>query len=69
LIDSFQFNELREVYMARTHFTREGIEAMVKNCPALEILDLGEVDSVDDEVVQIITKSLHRLQMLKLNGK
>lgn len=69
LTDSFRFKELREFYAARTHFTREGIEAMVKNCPALEILDLGEVEAVDDEVVKIITKNLHRLQMLKLNGK
>lgn len=69
LIDSFHFMELKEVFMARTHFTRDGIEAMVKNCPAIEILDLGEVDGVDDDVVEIITKSLPRLQTLKLNGK
>lgn len=69
LIDSFEFNELREVFMARTHFTREGLEAMVKNCPAIEVLDLGEVDGVDDDVVEIITKNLRRLTTLKLNGK
>lgn len=67
LIDSFQFNELRELFMARTHFSREGIEAIAKNCPALEIWDLGEVDGVDDETIEIITKSLHRLHTLKLN--
>lgn len=69
LIDSFQFNELRDVFMARTHFTREGIKALCKNCPAIEVLDLGEVLSIDDEVVEIITKNLHRLQVLKLNGE
>lgn len=69
LIDSFEFKELREVYMARTHFGKEGIEAMVKNCPAIEILDLGEVDGVDDDVVDIITRNLKRLQTLKLNGE
>lgn len=68
LIDSFQFKELKELYMGRTHFNREGIEALVKNCPAIEILDFGEVESVDDDVVEIITKNLHRLQILKLNG-
>lgn len=69
LIDSFKFTELKELYLARTHFKREGIEAMVKNCPALEVLDLGEVEGVDDDVVEIITKNLHRLQTLKLNGE
>lgn len=69
LIDSFEFMELRELYMARTHFTRDGIEAMVKNCPAIEVLDLGEVVGVDDDVVEIITKHLPRLHTLKLNGK
>lgn len=69
LIDSFEFKELREVYMARTHFGREGIEAMVKKCPAIEILDLGEVEGVDDDVVETITRYLKRLQTLKLNGK
>jgi len=68
LIDSFEFNELRELYMARTHFGREGLEALVKNCPAIEILDLGEVDGVDDEVIEVVTKHLHRLHTLKLNG-
>jgi F-box/leucine-rich repeat protein 9 len=69
LIDSFEFRELKELFMARTHFTRDGIEAMVKNCPAIEILDLGEVDGVDDDVVEAITKYLPRLQTLKLNGE
>lgn len=69
LIDSFEFKELREVYMTRTHFTRDGIEAMVKNCPAIEILDMSEVEGVDDDVVEIITRHLTRLQVLKLNGK
>lgn len=69
LIDSFEFNELRELYMARTHFKREGLEALVKNCPAIEILDLGEVDGVDDDTIEIVTKHLHRLHTLKLNGK
>jgi hypothetical protein len=68
LIDSFEFNELREVYMARTHFTRDGLEALVKACPAIEILDLCDVNGIDDEVVEIITKNLQRLQTLKLNG-
>ncbi|KAL7021196.1 hypothetical protein ACKWTF_011794 [Chironomus riparius] len=68
LIDSFEFNELRELYMARTHFKREGLEALVKNCPAIEILDLGEVDGVDDDTIEIVTKHLHRLHTLKLNG-
>lgn len=68
LIDSFEFKELKEVYMTRTHFTKDGIEAMTKNCAAIEILDLSEVEGVDDEVVEIITKNLPRLQMLKLNG-
>lgn len=69
LTDSFQFNELRDLYLARTHFTREGIEALCKNCPAIEVLDLGEVAAINDEIVEIITKNLHRLQVLKLNGK
>jgi F-box/leucine-rich repeat protein 9 len=68
LIDSFQFNQLKEVFMARTHFGREGIEALVRNCPAIEVLDLGEVDGVDDDVVETITKCLPRLTTLKLNG-
>ncbi|KAG5667646.1 hypothetical protein PVAND_015620 [Polypedilum vanderplanki] len=68
LIDAFQFIELRELFMARTHFSREGIEAMVKNCPAIEILDLGEVNGVDDDCVEIIVKNLQRLHTLKLNG-
>ncbi|CRK90144.1 CLUMA_CG003860, isoform A [Clunio marinus] len=68
LVDSFEFKELKEVYFARTHFQREGIEAMVKNCPAIEILDLSEVANIDDDVVEIITKNLQRLQILKLNG-
>lgn len=69
LIDSFEFNELREVYMARTHFKKEGIEALVKKCPAIEVLDLGEVEGVDDDVVESITANLHRLHTLKLNGE
>lgn len=69
LVDSFQFKELRDVFMARTHFSREGIEAMVKNCPAIEVLDVGDVDGVDDDVIEIITKGLPRLQILKLNGE
>lgn len=69
LEDSFCFNELSEVHMARTRFSREGIEAMCKNCPAIEVLDLSEVDKVDDEVVGIITKNLTRLHTLKLNGE
>jgi hypothetical protein len=54
--------------MARTHFGREGIEAMVKTCPAIEVLDLGEVDGVDDDCVEAIVKNLRRLHTLKLNG-
>lgn len=69
LIDSFHFKELKELFMARTHFNSEGIQAMVKNCPALETLDLGEVDGIDDDTVEVITKSLTRLQTLKLNGE
>jgi F-box and leucine-rich repeat protein 9 len=69
LIDSFEFLELKELYLARTHFTREGIESLVKKCPAIEVLDLGEVEGVDDDVVEIIVKNLTRLQTLKLNGK
>lgn len=69
LIDSFQFLELKEVFLARTHFTRDGIEAMVKNCPAIETLDFSEVVGVDDGVVEIITRNLQRLQTLKLNGR
>lgn len=69
LIDSFEFKELREVYMARCNFSKDGIEAMVKNCPAIETLDLGDVVGIDDDAVEIITKNLHRLQVLKLNGE
>lgn len=67
LTDSFYFNELRELFMARTHFGREGIESVARNCPALEVWDLGEVDGVDDDVIGVVTKSLHRLHTLKLN--
>jgi Ran GTPase-activating protein (RanGAP) involved in mRNA processing and transport len=67
LIDSFQFSELKELYMSRTHFEKEGIEAVAKNCPALELWDLTEVNGVDDEMIEIITKNLHRLHTLKLN--
>lgn len=69
LIDSFHFNELQELYMARTHFKREGLEALVQNCPAIEILDVCDVDGIDDDVVEIITRHLRRLHTLKLNGE
>jgi F-box and leucine-rich repeat protein 9 len=69
LIDSFEFNELKELFMARTHFTSEGLKAMVRKCPAIEVLDLGEVDGVDDDTIGDITEKLTRLQTLKLNGE
>lgn len=69
LQDAFHFNELRELYMARTHFGREGIESMVKTCPAIEVLDLAEVDGVDDDCVEAIVRNLTRLHTLKLNGE
>lgn len=48
-------------------FTYKGIEALVKNCPSLEILDLSECKEIDDECVNIIASSLPRLKTLKLN--
>lgn len=69
LIDSFQFSELKELYIMRSHFTKDGIKAMVENCPALELLDLCDIESIDDEIISIVTSNLPRIQVLKLNGK
>jgi hypothetical protein len=41
----------------------------VRKCPAIEVLDLGEVDGVDDDTIGDITEKLTRLQTLKLNGE
>jgi hypothetical protein len=48
-------------------FTLKGIQALTKNCPSLEILDLSECKEVNDECVREITSSLPRLKTLKLN--
>lgn len=48
-------------------FTIDGLRALVKNCPSLELLDLSEGKEIDDECVDVITSSLPRLKTLKLN--
>lgn len=69
LIDSFQFLELKELYMSRcSGVTEQGLKALAENCRSLEVLDLSECRDINDKAVQYVTKYLYRLRTLKLNG-
>ncbi|XP_070508367.1 F-box and leucine-rich repeat protein 13-like [Chironomus tepperi] len=68
LEDAFVLKELKELYFARCNFTIKGITSLAENCPSLEVLDMSECKSIDDECVAIIAKNLPRLKTLKFNN-
>lgn len=45
-----------------------GMEALVTNCPALEILDLSDCYNINDQGIKIITEKLKRLRSLDISG-
>ncbi|EDV98406.1 F-box/LRR-repeat protein 2 [Drosophila grimshawi] len=45
-----------------------GIEALVNNCPSLEILDLSDCYTINDQGIKIITEKLKRLRSLDISG-
>lgn len=49
-----------------TKISKQGIEMLVQNCPALEYLDLSECQNVNDYCVELIAVHLKRLSTLKL---
>jgi hypothetical protein len=55
-------------YFNFSQFTFEGIQALVTNCTSIEVLDLSDCKSIDDECVKIIATSLPRLTTIKLNN-
>uniref|UniRef100_A0AAG5DIU5 F-box domain-containing protein n=1 Tax=Anopheles atroparvus TaxID=41427 RepID=A0AAG5DIU5_ANOAO len=69
LLFNFRLLELRELSLsACKQFTHEGIQALVRGCPAIEKLDLSECFNIKDEAVRQIVLHLHRLRELSLRG-
>uniref|UniRef100_A0A1Q3FJA7 Putative f-box/lrr protein n=1 Tax=Culex tarsalis TaxID=7177 RepID=A0A1Q3FJA7_CULTA len=63
----FKLVELREINLSHcVDITVEGIEAMVLNCPSLEMMDLSDCHLLDDRAIDLISKHLIRLKELKL---
>ncbi|XP_062563809.1 F-box and leucine-rich repeat protein 13-like isoform X3 [Armigeres subalbatus] len=64
---AFRFMELKELSLSRCHqLSKQGIEKLVENCPALEYLDLSECPNINDQCVELIAQHLKRLSTLKL---
>jgi len=64
----FKFTELRELCLKKCQqITITGIKEMVKNCPALEIIDLTECYNINDKSIELITIHLKRLTHLYLD--
>ncbi|XP_029731257.2 F-box and leucine-rich repeat protein 13 isoform X1 [Aedes albopictus] len=64
---AFRFMELKELNLSRCHqLSKQGIEKLVTNCPALEYLDLSECPNINDCCVELIAQNLKRLSTLKL---
>ncbi|KFB51188.1 f-box/lrr protein, putative [Anopheles sinensis] len=69
LLFNFRLVELRELSLARCkQLTHEGIQALVRGCPAIEQLDLSECCNIKDETVRQIVIHLRRLRVLSLYG-
>ena len=49
-----------------SQLSKQGIEKLVANCPALEYLDLSECPNINDCCVELIAQNLKRLSTLKL---
>ncbi|KAL1404272.1 hypothetical protein pipiens_018972, partial [Culex pipiens pipiens] len=63
----FKLVELREINLSHcVNITDEGIEAMVLNCPSLEVMDLSDCHLLNDRAIELISKHLIRLKGLKL---
>ncbi|XP_030563428.1 EIN3-binding F-box protein 1 isoform X1 [Drosophila novamexicana] len=45
-----------------------GMEALVNNCPAIEMLDLSDCYNISDQGIKIITEKLQRLRSLDISG-
>ncbi|XP_017865253.1 PREDICTED: F-box/LRR-repeat protein 13 [Drosophila arizonae] len=45
-----------------------GMEALVNNCPAIEVLDLSDCYNISDQGIKIITERLQRLRSLDISG-
>ncbi|XP_055631275.1 F-box/LRR-repeat protein fbxl-1-like [Toxorhynchites rutilus septentrionalis] len=64
---SFKLVELREINVSHcTEITEEGIEALVHNCPSLEVMDLSDCYNLNDRCIGLISKHLFRIRDLKL---
>lgn len=45
-----------------------GMDALVNNCPAIEVLDLSDCYNISDQGIKIITEKLQRLRSLDISG-
>ncbi|XP_034105548.1 dynein regulatory complex subunit 6 [Drosophila albomicans] len=45
-----------------------GMEALVNNCPSIEMLDLSDCYNINDQGIRIITEKLQRLRSLDISG-
>ncbi|KAL7737115.1 hypothetical protein ACLKA6_005330 [Drosophila palustris] len=45
-----------------------GMEALVNNCPSIEILDLSDCYNINDQGIRTITEKLQRLRSLDISG-
>ncbi|KAG5685076.1 hypothetical protein PVAND_014277 [Polypedilum vanderplanki] len=70
LLKCFDLPDLKELNISRCHnCTEVGIQSLIKKCPFIEQLDMSECSRhVTDSTIEIVTKYLTRLEILKLNG-
>ncbi|XP_058459432.1 uncharacterized protein LOC131435494 isoform X2 [Malaya genurostris] len=66
---AFRFMELKELNISRCpQISKQGIEKLVTNCPALEYLDLSECPNINDSCIELVSMYLKRLSTLKLTN-
>uniref|UniRef100_A0A336K9V8 CSON005015 protein n=1 Tax=Culicoides sonorensis TaxID=179676 RepID=A0A336K9V8_CULSO len=61
-----KFLNLKELHLVRCTFTDMGVDAITRNCPALEVLDLSMNDSITEKSVVMIGERLKRLTKLEM---
>ncbi|XP_075165920.1 uncharacterized protein LOC142238220 [Haematobia irritans] len=64
-----KFIELQKLYLSYCQqISSVGMEALVLNCPSIEVLDLSDCYNINDKSIQLVTAKLSRLRCLHLSG-
>uniref|UniRef100_A0A1I8PYR9 F-box domain-containing protein n=1 Tax=Stomoxys calcitrans TaxID=35570 RepID=A0A1I8PYR9_STOCA len=64
-----KFVELQHLHLSYCQqISSVGMEALVTNCPSIEVLDLSDCYNINDKTIQLVTANLTRLRTLHLSG-